>query len=102
MQVSIAQPLLGALWLPPVLRTSLHRRIQWTVYPDARLPHDMRVDLRCLYALVAKQLLDGPDVSSAFQQVGGEGMPQHVRRHPLVDLGPSCRALDRILKRRIG
>ena len=36
---------------------------------------DMRVDHRGADVFVAEQLLDGPDVVTGFEQMGGEGMP---------------------------
>ena len=39
---------------------------------------DMRVDHRGTYVFVAEQLLDGPDVVTGFEQMGGEGMPKGV------------------------
>ena len=50
---------------------------------------------------VPQHLLNRPQVRSAFQQVRRERMPQHVRRHALVDLRRR-RALDRPLKRAVG
>ena len=36
---------------------------------------------------VAEQHLDDADVGILFEQVGGEAVPQRMRRHPLLDPG---------------
>ena len=41
---------------------------------------DQRVDLRRRHRGVAEQFLDDADVGAAVEQVGGEGVPQRVRR----------------------
>src|SRR3954467_11921380 len=56
---------------------------------------DERVDLRGRHRRVPEQLLDDADVRAAVEQVGGEGVPQRVRRdgsrqvpaHPAGPLG---------------
>ena len=39
----------------------------------------MRVDHRGLDIRMTQQLLDGPQISSRLQKVGGKGMPQRMR-----------------------
>src|ERR1700745_144643 len=51
---------------------------------------DLGVDGRRVQFGVAKQHLDHPNVDFALEQMGGEGMPQAVRRYPLGDAGDSC------------
>ena len=51
---------------------------------------EMGVDLGGLDAGMAEQLLQHAQVGAAGMHVGGEGMAQHVRRHPLRT-GQSCR-----------
>lgn len=66
-----------------------------------RLPQvavvQVRVDLRGEDALVAEQLLHLPDAGPALEQVGGERVPEGVRRYLLLDAGPAG-ASRRIVK----
>ena len=50
-------------------------------------PIQMGVDLGGRNAFVTEHLLDGTKVGAAFDQVGGEGMPESMRRDPLRDPG---------------
>ncbi|GAB4929494.1 hypothetical protein MAHJHV33_49790 [Mycobacterium avium subsp. hominissuis] len=43
--------------------------------------------MHALREVWAEQLLHHPHVGAALEQVGGERMPQHVRRHPRGDPG---------------
>ena len=52
-----------------------------------RLGRDLGVERRRLELGVAEQHLDHADVDVLFQQMGGEAVPQRVRRHPLLDPG---------------
>ena len=49
---------------------------------------DQRVDLRGGHRGVPEQLLDHADVGAAVEQVGGERVPQRVRRDVAGDAGP--------------
>ena len=49
---------------------------------------DQRVDLGGGHRRVAEQLLDDADVGAAVEQVGGEGVPQRVRRDVAGHPGP--------------
>ncbi len=45
---------------------------------------------------MAQQQLDAPHVGACLQQMGGEGMPQRVRRDTLDDcIGCGCLSIDR-------
>lgn len=48
---------------------------------------DMRVDHRRAHVVVTQQLLHGADVVAVFQQVGGEAVPQGMRRDGFVEFG---------------
>ena len=48
---------------------------------------DVRVDLRGHQALVAQQFLHAADIGAAVQQMGGETVPQRVRRRAAVQAG---------------
>ena len=52
---------------------------------------DVRVDLRGGDARMAEHLLHLPQVGAAGQQVRGKAVPQRVRTHIRVDLGPHRR-----------
>ena len=52
------------------------------------LPIHMSVDLRGGKVGVAQHLLHGAEIRPALQQVGGEAVPERVRRHPLPDPCP--------------
>ena len=53
--------------------------------PSATAIEHVGVDHRGADVGVTQQFLDGPDVVAALQQVGGERVPNRVRRRPLVD-----------------
>ena len=55
---------------------------------------DVRVDHGGAHVLVAKELLDGPDIRAAFQKMRGEGVSQGVRRHGLGDADTSGGTFD--------
>jgi hypothetical protein len=40
----------------------------------------MRVDLRGAEILVSQERLDDPQIGAVREQMGGEGMPEHLRR----------------------
>ena len=52
------------------------------------------IDLRGLNAFVPEHLLDDPQISSAFQQMRGKGMPERVRTDGLGDAGQPRQILD--------
>src|SRR5690606_28473096 len=68
------------VFLCPVERTE-HRQ-------PATVEH-MGIDLRGLYIRVAKQLLHGANILTAFQQMRGKRMPQGMRRRRLVQTDPA-------------
>ena len=49
------------------------------IYRAHPLLQDVRVDLRRGEVGVAEHHLDGAQVRAAFEQMRGEGVPQHVR-----------------------
>ena len=51
--------------------------------PDELLTVQFRVDLRGPHVGVSQQLLDGPEVRSPLQEVGGETMAKYVRTHAI-------------------
>ena len=52
-----------------------------------RLGGDAGVERRGVELGVPEQHLDHPDIDVLLEQMGGEAVPQGVRRHALVDLG---------------
>ena len=54
---------------------------------EAAAMEHMGVDHRCFEVLVAEQILDGADVVSILEEVGGEAMAERVARDPLPDPG---------------
>jgi hypothetical protein len=57
-------------------------------YNTARTHRSSAKDTRgCVDLGMPKQDLDQMNLGFLLQQVGGEAMPQRVRRHPLLDLG---------------
>ena len=59
------------------------------VTPDGPAVEHVRVDHRGADVVVPQQLLHGPDVASVFQEVGGEGVPERVRRGAFAELRPT-------------
>lgn len=57
----------------------------------------MQVDLRRGDILVSQQILNGPQVSSVFQQVRRKRMPQRMARHPFLDPGFMRGPFDRLI-----
>ena len=45
----------------------------------------MEINLRGFYALMAKEILDGSNIRSALEEVGGERMPQDMGSYSLSD-----------------
>ncbi len=60
------------------------------------------VDLRGLQRGVAQQLLDFAHVGAAVHQVGGEGVPQHMRALLALDAGTHQLVLHQPVDRRAG
>ena len=54
----------------------------------------MHVDFGGLDALVPEHLLDGAQVGSSLEQMGGKGMPQGVWTHGFPDTRPVAQVLD--------
>ena len=50
-------------------------------------PRQMQVNRRVFKLGVAKKNLDGAQISTGFQHVGGEAMPKQMRRYVLLDAG---------------
>ena len=77
------------------------RRRPVTIHRDSDgesvLPEDVRVDLGGAYVLVPEQFLDGADVGSSGQQVGGEGMSKRVTASVFLDSQLSNRRANRLL-----
>ncbi len=46
---------------------------------------DVGIDHRRFQILVSKQLLDGPDIISLVEEVGGKGVPKRVTAHGFLD-----------------
>ena len=54
----------------------------------------MRIDFRRAHAGVAEHLLHGKQVGTAFQEMGGEAVPEGVRTDGLGDAVFLCQVLD--------
>src|SRR5258706_11462263 len=59
----------------------MRRRVGARVCGSQPGRRDVGVDLRRRQALMAEQLLDDAEVRAALEQVGGERVPEGVRRH---------------------
>ena len=59
----------------------------------------MQVDGRVIELSMAEQHLNGPQVGAGFQQVGGEAVPQRVRRDALLDAGRASPPRSRLSRR---
>jgi hypothetical protein len=58
---------------------------------------DVGVDHRRLHALVAEELLDGPDVVAVHQEVGGEGVAEGMAGRRLDEAGGPERVVEGLL-----
>jgi hypothetical protein len=88
----------GAEDVPQVARQRAQTAlVQRAGHAAAALVQNVGVDHGRADVGVAEQLLHGADVVAAFQQVGGEGMAQGVRRRRLVDARLLRRRLHRAL-----
>jgi hypothetical protein len=56
----------------------LHSTVQRAPHPEPRLGHHVRVDLRCLHALMSQQFLDRADVVLRFEEMRGEAVSQRL------------------------
>ena len=70
------------------------RHASWTT-----IEH-MRIDHRCLHIAVTKKLLDGSDVGTALERVGGESVAKGVAVGRFADPGSSDRGANRPLNDR--
>ena len=57
---------------------------------------DQCVDLRCRDRGMSEQLLNHPDIRPTFEQMGGERVPQRVRRHRRCHTGTVSRVLQHL------
>ena len=77
---AVSATLLAAPCRPLVPATrGLRSRMRLFVTPPQSVHRDMGVDLCGRQGAVAQNLLDGPQVRSAVQQMGGGTVPQRVR-----------------------
>ena len=58
----------------------------------------MGVYHRSFYGGMSQEFLDGSDIITVFQKVGGEAVSQRVHRDPFADTTPFCCPLDRSLQ----
>ena len=71
--------------------------VPWMVLNDLtsqHIPVDMGVDFSGRNRLVSQHTLDGAEVGTSFQQVGGEGMAEGVRTDVFGDAGLLRQFLD--------
>jgi hypothetical protein len=61
---------------------SLRLRVRLSIRLDELRGVDVRIALRRGEASVAEQFLNGPQVRSPLEEVGGKGMPKRVRTDP--------------------
>jgi hypothetical protein len=61
--------------------------VEWAHHPADRGGGDPGVERRGVELGVPQQDLDHADVDVLLEEVGGEAVPERVRRHPLLDLG---------------
>lgn len=54
----------------------------------------MRVNHRCRHVLMPKQLLNGADICSRFEQVSGKRMTKRMTAGKFIDPGPTDRLPD--------
>ena len=68
--------------------------MELVVHLAQALAGDMGVDLRGADAGVAKEFLNDTKVGTAFQEMGGKAVPQHVRRYFATDPGAGHTGFD--------
>src|SRR4029079_19703570 len=62
--------------------------MELTMYRSKIFAIHVRIDLRRRDVRVPEHLLDGAEVGAAFEEMGGEGVAEGVRRNRLCDAGP--------------
>src|SRR5690606_11620762 len=72
--------------------------VQRTQHATRATVEDMRVDLRRRHVFVPEQLLDGSDIRTALQQVGGKAVPQRMRRDGFGEAACACSPAHRLLQ----
>jgi len=73
--------------------------VPWMVLNDLtsqHIPVDMGVDFSGRNRLVSQHTLDGAEVGTSFQQVGGEGMAEGVRTDIFGDAGFLCQLFNQV------
>ncbi len=75
--------------------------VQRVSYSQPGLVHDVGIDLGRGYIGMAQEVLHRADVGTPFEQVGGEGMPEGMGRHPFVEPGTEDRIVDGVLESRV-
>ena len=83
----------------PDARRQTLQRIQRTFHTNSRLLHHVSIYLGGADVFMPQQILHRANVRSAFQQVRGERMSQHMRRDAFVQTRPARRLPDGVLKR---
>jgi len=73
--------------------------IERTFHADARLLHNMGVNLGGGQFLVTEKVLHRADVRAGLQKMSGETVAQDVRRYPFIQPRPNRCLPDGVLKR---
>jgi len=81
----------GWLWISGLGLRQLWQAVERACDALDELGRDGRVDGRRLQLLMSQHHLDHANIDAVLEQVRGEGMAQHVRMHPPLDLGPLAR-----------
>lgn len=76
------------------MRGSNPKFVQRTGDAPPSLPYHVCINHGRLHVAVPEQVLDGADVGSAFQQVGGEGVTKRVHADPLCQTDVAGSRLD--------
>ena len=79
-------------------RTLKGRAVERTLDPQTRFLGYMEINLRGFYTLMAKEILDGSNIRSTLEKVGGERVPQDMGSYSLSYACGQCRAPNDILK----
>src|SRR5215813_704715 len=64
--------------------------LQWAPHLLDRFGGNPRIECRVLELGVTEQNLDDPNVGVSLEQMGGEAVPQRVRRHVLLNASGLC------------
>lgn len=64
------------LWISSIFSVS---GVMFDDFAPQAAPVDVGINLGCADAFVAKHALDGTEIGTAFQQVGGEGVAEGMR-----------------------